>query len=95
MNLRERLSEANEETKSLDKTKQVLERCLEHMIKVSIPKSDQPNFTQDEQINRQTTKLRATKPKREMIPDQADSTLELERKVGSDLAACTQRQAKK
>ena len=35
MNLRERLSEANEETKSLDKTKQVLERALEHMIKVS------------------------------------------------------------
>ena len=35
MNLRERLSEANEETKSLAKTKQVLERCLEHMIKVS------------------------------------------------------------
>lgn len=35
MNLRERLSEANEETKSLAKTKQILERCLEHMIKVS------------------------------------------------------------
>merc|ERR1712227_28829 len=68
MNLRERLSEANEETKSLGKTEQVLERCLEHMIK-------------DEQINRQTTKLRATKPKRELIPDQADSVLELERKT--------------
>lgn len=66
MNLRERLSEANEETKSLAKTKQILERCLEHMIK-------------DSQINKQTTKLRAHKPQRELIPDQADSMLELER----------------
>jgi len=66
MNLRERLSEANEETKSLAKTKQILERCLEHMIK-------------DWKINKQTTKLRASKPQRELVPDQADSMLELER----------------
>ena len=87
MNLRERLSEANEETKSLAKTKQILERCLEHMIKVSKSRLELPapinhffSF-QDSQINKQTTKLRAHKPQRELIPDQADSMLELEREV--------------
>ena len=68
MNLRERLSEANEETKSLAKTKLALERCLEHMIK-------------DAQINKQTIKLRASKPKRELVPDQADSLLAKEKQV--------------
>jgi len=67
MNLRARLSESNEEIKSLSNSKRKLERCYEHTIK-------------DIRLNKETQDLRKMKPKREMQKDKADYLLECEKK---------------
>jgi len=67
MNLRARLSESNEEIKSLSNSKRKLERCYEHTIK-------------DIRLNKETSDLRKMKPKREMQKDKADYLLECEKK---------------
>merc|ERR550519_113724 len=66
MNLRSQLSASNEEIKRLSNSKLALERCLEHLIK-------------DIRLNRETTNLRKMKPKRESIPDRAQSMLQSEK----------------